>query len=389
VFIVEMNVSLLEFMAGIYFHIPFCKQACHYCDFHFSTNLTIRPAMVDSLKKELQVQRHYLGGEKIETIYFGGGTPSLLSKEALASLLDEVAVNYEVTADAEITLEANPDDLSLPQLEELYQLGFNRLSIGIQSFQDEVLHFLNRAHNSKNALQCVADSRKAGFKNISIDLIYAIPGQLEDAWIQNITTALELNPEHISAYNLTIEPQTVFGKRTAKGQLFPVIDDLAAKQLELLITMLGDAGYQQYEISNFSKPGFESRHNSSYWQRKNYLGIGPSAHSYNKESRQYNVRNNHAYVKSLAEGKIPFEKEVLTREDHVNEYLLTTLRTIWGADLNVMLQDYNYDLLNHQKSYIENLLVKNLATLEHPSLKLTQKGKMMADKISSDLFLIS
>lgn len=383
-----MNVSLLDFMAGIYFHIPFCKQACHYCDFHFSTSLGMRSAMVESLMKELKLQQHYLAGETIETIYFGGGTPSILTVDELQALLHQVKTNFEVKAEAEITLEANPDDLSLSQLEGIYTLGFNRLSIGIQSFQDEVLTFLNRAHNSKNALQCVSDSRKAGFKNISIDLIYAIPGQPEDAWIQNITTAIELNPEHISAYNLTIEPQTVFGNWAAKGKLFPVIDDLTAKQLEILIQLLTDAGYQQYEVSNFAKPGFESRHNSSYWQRKNYLGIGPSAHSYNKESRQYNVRNNNTYVKSLTEGKLPFEKELLTRDDQVNEYLLTTLRTRWGADLNTIRRDYNYDLLTHQKAYIENLLAKNLATLEHDSLKLTQKGKMMADKISSDLFLI-
>lgn len=375
-------------MAGIYFHIPFCKQACHYCDFHFSTSLGMRSAMVESLMKELKLQQHYLAGETIETIYFGGGTPSILTVDELQALLHQVKTNFEVKAEAEITLEANPDDLSLSQLEGIYTLGFNRLSIGIQSFQDEVLTFLNRAHNSKNALQCVSDSRKAGFKNISIDLIYAIPGQPEDAWIQNITTAIELNPEHISAYNLTIEPQTVFGNWAAKGKLFPVIDDLTAKQLEILIQLLTDAGYQQYEVSNFAKPGFESRHNSSYWQRKNYLGIGPSAHSYNKESRQYNVRNNNTYVKSLTEGKLPFEKELLTRDDQVNEYLLTTLRTRWGADLNTIRRDYNYDLLTHQKAYIENLLAKNLATLEHDSLKLTQKGKMMADKISSDLFLI-
>jgi oxygen-independent coproporphyrinogen III oxidase len=384
-----MNVSLLDFMAGIYFHIPFCKQACHYCDFHFSTNLTIRSAMVESLMKELKIQRHYLGGEKIETIYFGGGTPSLLTKEELASLLTEVTNNFAVSSGAEITLEANPDDLSPERLTEFKLLGINRLSIGIQSFQDDVLQFLNRAHNASSALHCVADCREAGFDNISIDLIYAIPGQFEEAWVKNITTAIELNPEHVSAYNLTIEPQTVFGKWSAKGKLAPVLDDLAARQLEVLIKLLGDAGYQQYEISNFSKPGCESRHNSSYWQRKNYLGIGPSAHSYNNESRQYNVRNNHTYVKSLSEGKIPFEKEVLTRDDQVNEYLLTTLRTNRGADLDVLIRDYDYDLMSHQNNYIQNLIARDLATLEHASLKLTQKGKMIADKISSDLFLIS
>lgn len=376
-------------MAGIYFHIPFCKQACHYCDFHFSTNLSIRSAMVESLKKELQLQRHYLEGEKIETIYFGGGTPSLLTSIELGAIMDEVAANFEVTHGAEVTLEANPDDLSQSKLQELFQLGINRLSIGIQSFQDEVLHFLNRAHNSAHALRCIHESRKAGFKNLSIDLIYAIPGQSEDKWLENIDTAIQLDAEHISAYSLTIEPQTVFGNWAKNGKLAPLHDDSSAKQLEILVDVLAKAGYQQYEVSNFSRPGFESRHNSSYWQRKKYLGIGPSAHSYNKVSRQFNVRNNHAYVKSLTEGKLPSEQELLTREDQVNEYLLTTLRTRWGANLKVMLNDYQYDLIGDQKSYVENLLAENLARLDHDALILTQKGKMMADKISSDLFLIS
>lgn len=376
-------------MAGIYFHIPFCKQACHYCDFHFSTNLAIRSEMVESLRRELRLQRDYLGGEMIETIYFGGGTPSLLYSAELQSLMNDTRANFAVSSDAEVTLEANPDDLSPQRLEELMMLGINRLSIGIQSFQNDVLHFLNRAHDSRSALQCVADSRNAGFENISIDLIYAIPGQSEQAWIENVKTAIQLAPEHISAYNLTIEPQTVFGNWSSKGKLVPVMEDHAARQLELLVAILGDAGYQQYEVSNFCRPGFESKHNSSYWQRKMYLGIGPSAHSYNKESRQYNVRNNHTYVKSLSEGKLPFEKEMLSREDHVNEYLLTTLRTRWGADLKTIRDDYGYDLLSDQRTYVDRLLSQQLATLENDLLKLTPKGKMMADKISSDLFLIS
>jgi oxygen-independent coproporphyrinogen III oxidase len=384
-----MNVSLLRFMAGIYFHIPFCKQACHYCDFHFSTNVAIKAEMVESLKRELKLQQHYLGNEPIETIYFGGGTPSLLSGEELGSILRDVYALFPVEDYAEITLETNPDDLSLDKLERFRVAGINRLSIGIQSFDDEVLRFLNRAHNSLNAKDAVARSRQVGFENISIDLIYAIPGQNEAAWIQNIKSAIELDPEHISAYNLTIEPQTVFGTWSKKGKLNAVADDAAATQLEILIRILSEAGYQQYEVSNFCKPGFESRHNSSYWQRKNYLGIGPSSHSYNKESRQYNVSNNHTYVKALSSGSIPFEKEVLTRNDHVNEYLLTTLRTLWGANLSVLKDEYGYDLLLEQKPYLDNLVANGLAIIEKNVMKLTPKGKMMADKISSDLFLIS
>ncbi len=345
--------------------------------------------MVAGMRTELRLQRDYLGGEKIETIYYGGGTPSLLNGGELKSLLEDVHSLFQVSGTAEVTLEANPDDLTAVKLRELRDSGVNRLSIGIQSFQDSVLAFLNRAHNSTSAFECVDASRNVGFNNISIDLIYAIPGQTEREWIENIRHAVALNPEHISAYNLTIEPQTVFGNWNKKGRLSPMPDDHAAHQLELLIEVLGDAGYQQYEVSNFAKPGFESRHNSSYWQRRKYLGIGPSAHSYNGKSRQFNIRNNHLYVKSLKEGNLPFEHEVLTRDDQVNEYLLTTLRTRWGADLEVMIHDYHYDLLEEQKDYINTLVSKELAVIEGHSLKLTPKGKMMADRISSDLFLIS
>jgi oxygen-independent coproporphyrinogen III oxidase len=376
-------------MAGIYFHIPFCKQACHYCDFHFSTNQSLRAEMVAGLKTELVLQQHYLRGEQVETIYFGGGTPSLLSADEIGSIMETVHNLFPVVTEAEVTLESNPDDLSATKLAGFRACGINRLSIGIQSFEDDVLRFLNRAHNSSDAREVVSRSRNAGFGNISIDLIYSIPGQSQEAWLRNINTAMALNPDHISAYNLTIEPQTVFGNWSHKGKLTPVIDDVAANQLEALVKILADAGYQQYEVSNFSRPGFESRHNSSYWQRKPYLGIGPSAHSYNKESRQYNVRNNHTYVKALSSGVIPFEIETLSRNDHVNEYLLTTLRTIWGADLLVLKNDYGYDLIADQKNYVENLIDSGMAVIETNVLKLTQKGKMMADKISSDLFLIS
>ncbi|HEY0655942.1 MAG TPA: radical SAM family heme chaperone HemW [Chryseosolibacter sp.] len=376
-------------MAGIYFHIPFCKQACHYCDFHFSTNLSIREDLVEAMVKELHLQQHYLTGEQIETIYFGGGTPSLIPVSNLRSLIATVKDQFNVKEDAEITLECNPDDLSTAHLDEFFRIGVNRLSIGIQTFDDEVLRFLNRAHTAIEATEAVIRSRQAGFTNISIDLIYAIPGQTQGDWLQNIKRAIDLNPEHISAYNLTIEPQTVFGNWSKRGKLQPVVDDAAAAQLEALVSILAEAGYQQYEVSNFCKPGFESRHNSSYWQRKAYLGIGPSAHSYNRATRQYNVRNNHAYVKALRSGTVPFEREELKRDDQVNEYLLTTLRTVWGANLQVMRDDYGYDLLNDQKTYIQYLLSNGLATLDEHVLKLTQKGKMMADKISSDLFLIS
>ena len=376
-------------MAGIYLHIPFCKQACHYCDFHFSTNTSTRNDLTRCMAEEIALQQNYLAGETIQTVYFGGGTPSLLSKDELHLLLSTIQKYFRVEENSEVTLEANPDDLSLEKLTELKGLGVNRLSIGIQSFQNNVLTFLNRAHNSKLAEESVRLARQAGFNNISIDLIYAIPGQTDEEWRENIRKAIELQPEHISSYSLTIEDKTVFGKWAAAGKFRPPEDDIAATQLEILVEELEDAGYHQYEVSNFSKLDLESRHNSSYWKQQKYLGIGPSAHSYNSETRQYNISNNHLYIKSIREGKIPFEKEVLTREDHVNEYLLTTLRTSWGADIEQIKKRFDYDILKSNREFIDTLTEQNLVVIEKGFLRLTKAGKLLADKISSELFLVS
>jgi oxygen-independent coproporphyrinogen III oxidase len=263
------------------------------------------------------------------------------------------------------------------------------LSIGIQSFQDTVLKFLNRAHNASAAVQCVDQARLAGFQNISIDLIYAIPGQSDEEWKNNIHQALRLHPEHISSYSLTIEEKTVFGRKAAQGRLKAVNDDLAARQLEILVAELEKEGYEQYEVSNFSRPGYQSKHNSSYWKQQKYLGIGPSAHSYNRVSRQYNISNNHLYTRSLKEGKIPFQLEMLSAEDHINEYLLTTLRTHWGSNLEKLKLEYGYDVLQQHDALITNLLAGKLAVIEENFLKLTKAGRLLADKIASDLFLIS
>lgn len=376
-------------MAGIYLHIPFCKQACHYCDFHFSTDTGIRKELLESMKKEIILQQGYLAQEPIETIYFGGGTPSILTDEELSTLLGSIQKKFLVQTNAEITLEANPDDLTLSRLRAMRNIGVNRLSIGIQSFDDDVLTFLNRAHSSIVAASCIPMAREAGFENISLDLIYAIPGQLEDKWRQNIYKAIDLNPEHISAYSLTIEEKTAFGRWAASGKLKAPDDEIAAHQLEILVKELEKAGYQQYEISNFSKPGYESQHNSSYWKEKKYLGIGPSAHSYNLISRQFNVSNNHHYIRSLNDGTIPFEFELLSADDHINEYLLTTLRTSWGCDLEKMKQNFSYDILATHAVFINNLIVKDLAVIDNGFLKLTPSGRLLADKISSDLFLVS
>jgi oxygen-independent coproporphyrinogen-3 oxidase len=376
-------------MAGIYIHIPFCKKACHYCDFHFSTHTSDRIDLLKGIITELHLQKDYLDTESIQTIYFGGGTPSLLNETELNRILDAIKNNFSLSPDAEITLGANPDDLSTEKVIILRNSGINRLSIGIQSFDDTVLNFLNRSHDAKSAHESVILVREAGFNNISIDLIYAIPGQDNALWKKNILQAVKLNPEHISSYSLTVEPKTVFGNWLSKGKLNSVDDETAATQLEILVDELTRSGYEHYEVSNFSKPGFHSKHNSSYWRQEKYLGIGPSAHSYNGRTRQHTINNNALYTKSLLQGKIPFELEVLTAEDHINEYLLTTLRTSWGCDLKKLEQAYHYNLPKTQEQYLRTLLENGLAVIENDHLKLTKAGKLLADKISSDLFLTS
>ncbi len=373
-------------MAGLYLHIPFCKQACHYCDFHFSTKQDSKDKMVEALCHELLLQKDYLEGEPIETIYFGGGTPSLLSRKELECLFEPIRTNYHVYA-KEITLEANPDDLTIENLILLKEAGINRLSIGIQSFDDSILKFLNRAHTSADATKCFEQSRKVGFANLSIDLIYAIPGQDNDAWKKIIERAIALSPEHISAYSLTIEEKTVFGNWQRKGKLLVEKDEVAAAQMEMLIDLLGNAGYEHYEVSNFCKPGFHSKHNSSYWKQKKYLGIGPSAHSYNGVSRQFNIPNNPLYIQSIEKEKVPFELEVLSRANKINEYLLTTLRTSWGCDLDYLINEFDHDLSKENSQTLEVLFANGLLEKKDCFLIVTPKGKLVADKIASDLFV--
>jgi oxygen-independent coproporphyrinogen-3 oxidase len=374
-------------MAGLYIHIPFCKQACYYCDFFFSTNQKQRLEIVRAITTEIALQKDYLGGEILETIYFGGGTPSILLPSELNEILEAVYRNFAVYDRPEISLEANPDDLTKEKLEDLHNAGINRLSVGIQSFDNQVLKSLNRAHDNLMARGCIEDARKAGFENISIDLIYALPKRTDEDWQKDIDRALEISPTHISSYSLTIEEKTVFGKWTKQGKMEPVDDDVSARQLSLLIDHLEGANYEQYEVSNFAKPGFQSRHNSNYWKNKKYLGVGPSAHSYNGESRQYNVSNNAAYLRALQQEKIPYTIEVLTRHDKINEYLLTTLRTSWGADLKTLRERFSFDPIEENNDYLQSLQRKGLIAIEGNILKLTRKGLFLADKIASDLFV--
>ncbi len=375
-------------MAGIYLHVPFCKQACHYCDFHFSTNTRQRETMVSALAKELALQRNYLGGETVETIYFGGGTPSLLASTELEKLLATVYQHYPVTTHPEITLEANPDDLNLTKLKELRSVGINRLSIGIQSFHEPHLRYLNRAHRSDEATRGVQQAQEVGFDNLNIDLIYAIPAANHSIWEHDLAQAVALRPQHISPYCLTIEEKTVFGRWQRQGKLRAVTDAFAAEQFEMLVSTLTAAGYDPYEVSNFCRPGYYAKHNTSYWQNQKYVGIGPSAHSYDGVSRQHNVANNAKYLRELAEGTVPFEREILSRYDQINERVMTGLRTKWGCDLEALKNELHYDLYKEHTGYIDQLIKERKAVLQEDHLVLTNWGRLMADGIAEALFLV-
>lgn len=337
--------------------------------------------------KELRLQKDFLASEPVKTIYFGGGTPSLLTADQVTTLLNVIHQLHSVDPTAEITLEANPDDLTEENLLAFKQSGVNRLSIGIQSFQDDLLTYLHRAHDADRAQSAFQWARDSGFTNISVDLIYSIPKQTDKKWLNDIGQVLSLNPEHISCYSLTIEEKTAFGRWAAAGKLTQVPDDFAAGQLDILISQLERSGYQHYEISNFAKPGLYSRHNSGYWNQQKYLGIGPSAHSYNGVLRAANISNNSLYLKAIALGKVPAEIEVLTRENNINEFILTTLRTQWGTNLAVLKRKYQHDLLEQNQPYIQHLVDQELAFIENEILFLTRKGKFLADKIASDLFV--
>jgi len=376
-------------LAGIYIHIPYCKQACHYCDFHFSTVLRTAPEMEEALLRELRMRITYLEGKPISTIYIGGGTPSLLPPAYLDQLLSLIRTKFFLEENVEITVEANPDDLTPEKLESLYGLGINRLSIGVQSFDEDVLKFLNRAHNREQAIESIKNARKTGFRNINMDLIHSIPGSRPERWLEDLKLTMDLFPEHISSYGLTIEPGTVFGKRYRDKTLIPMDEDQAAREYEILIDHLERAGYDHYEISNFALPGFRSRHNTGYWLGEHYLGIGPGAHSYNGVTRQYNVNNNSRYIKAIGAGEIPATGERLSVLDQANEYLLTSLRTSWGVDTTYLQEKFNLNLMEQQGDYLKRLIQGGLIIRENQHLILTDKGKLLADQITEDLFLTS
>jgi oxygen-independent coproporphyrinogen III oxidase len=375
-------------MASLYFHIPFCKQACHYCDFHFSTRQAEQSQLVVALHQELELQRGFFGPAPVlQSVYFGGGTPSLLPTGQLQSLLRRTTELFALAPEAEVTLEANPDDLDEAKLAGLRALGINRLSIGLQSFHGPHLQWMNRAHTAQQAQQCVPLAQRAGFANLSIDLIYGIPAADHRIWQADLAQALALNVPHISAYCLTIEPRTAFGRWAKQGRLAPIPDEFAAQQFDLLATTLTVAGYEHYEISNFARPGAYSRHNCHYWKQGPYLGIGPSAHSYNGEYRQYNVANNSLYVRALAQGRVPAERERLTRANHINEYLMTSLRTQWGCDLAHLQTAYGHDVRAAAPGTLARWQAQGLARLADNTLTLTRAGQLLADGLAAELFV--
>lgn len=374
-------------MAGIYLHIPFCKQACHYCDFHFSTSMGLKATTVQAIAHELKLRQPYLQGQEVETIYFGGGTPSLLSQEELQLLLATIKELFIVSEEAEITLEANPDDLTPQKLQEMRRAGVNRLSIGLQSFHGPHLQLMNRAHTAQESLKSVREAQAAGFDNITVDLIYGIPAPDHSIWQQDLDTLFALGVQHVSCYALTIEPDTALGRWSKKGKFKPAEDEFTAQQFEILLERMAQEGFTQYEISNFCKPGYESKHNGNYWRGVHYLGVGPSAHSFNGHSRQYNVAHNKKYTDALQQDTVPFELEELSLPDQANDYLLTTLRTIWGCDLGRIKQTFGYDFTSSHGTYLQELQEKNLAYVENNVLYLTDKGKLLADQITLELFV--
>lgn len=385
-------------MSGIYIHIPFCKQACHYCDFHFSTSMKKKEEMVLALAKEIQMRKNEFENEVIETIYLGGGTPSVLTSEEINFLILEVYKNYTVIENPEITLEANPDDLSSERIVALSQSPINRLSIGIQSFFEEDLMMMNRAHNAAEAKRCLEEATKY-FDNISIDLIYGIPDssqngeqaqQMSDEkWKQNIETALSFGIPHISSYALTVEPKTALNKLIQTGKIAAPKDEVAEAHFMILVETLEQKGFIHYELSNFGKENFFSKNNSAYWLGKKYIGIGPSAHSYDGISRSWNIANNVLYLKSIQEGKLPNETETLSIADRYNEYIMTGLRTIWGVDLQRIETEFGVDYLEYLLKQAQKFLEDDLLVIENSILNPTKKGKFLTDGIASDLFILN
>ena len=373
-------------MAGIYIHIPFCKQACHYCNFHFSINTTLQNDFTVALLKEMRERSFYLGGESVETIYFGGGTPSLLPDIVLLEILNSLRLQFPISPDPEITLESNPDDMDPARLKSWKEMGINRLSIGIQSFFPEDLGWMNRAHDARQAVQALEQTQQAGFDQFSLDLIYGSPGLSNDKWTKNLQTALSFNPPHISCYALTVEPKTALHAMIRMKKSADVRPDAQAAQFLTGIEVLESAGYEHYEISSFAKPGSRSRHNSSYWHSKKYLGLGPSAHSFDGNNRQWNIAHNARYIHAVITGQNYFESEILQPRDLLNEYIMTSLRTREGLDLQQVSMRFGDDKGKKLEEQAAAYIRLNRMANQDGKLVLTGDGKLFADGIAAALF---
>ncbi|MGN8057867.1 radical SAM family heme chaperone HemW [Pedobacter sp. 22163] len=374
-------------MSGIYIHIPFCKKACHYCDFHFSTSLKYADEMVDAICKEIKMKKDRISGQ-VGSIYFGGGTPSILSQAALQKIFDAINHTFSVDANAEITIETNPDDLTAQKLKELKQLPVNRFSVGIQSFYDEDLTWMNRAHQAQEAEDCIRRSQDAGFENLTLDLIYGYPLLTDQKWLRNIQKAIELEVPHISAYALTVEPRTALAHAIKSKKQAPVNDNQSAAQFVILMDKLIDAGFEHYEISNFAKPNHYAVHNTNYWKGVDYIGIGPSAHGFNGQNRYMNPANNALYMETLGHNKLPEIVEELSLNDRFNEYVMTSLRTMWGTDLQKINTDFGKDFLTETKHNLKNFEDKDWLLINGDKICLSQNGKLFADYIASELFIV-
>lgn len=372
-------------MAGIYIHIPFCKKACHYCNFHFSTTHSLLDSMIDAMAKEIKQRSNYLT-ETVNTIYFGGGTPSICNEAQLSYLFETLNLYYQIHPDSEISLEANPDDISVEKLLLWKKLGINRLSIGVQSFIENDLVWMNRAHNAAQSIKSISLAKELGFENISIDLIYGTPTLTDEQWQQNVQQAIALQIPHLSCYALTVEPQTALKKMIEKGKIEAPQNEKQATHFEMLIQLLNEAGYEHYEISNFSLPNQRSKHNNNYWKGIPYIGIGPSAHSFDGISRQWNIANNALYIQAVNQNISYFERELLQPKDVLNENIMTSLRTLEGIDLSFIHLKWGEAIANAIILKANEHINKGLAEMDKHYFFLNNKGKLFADGIASDLF---
>jgi oxygen-independent coproporphyrinogen III oxidase len=374
-------------MAGIYIHIPFCKKLCSYCDFYHIITQSENTYFIDALLSEATIRKEYLGNEIVSTIYIGGGTPSVLLTEEIKSILSNIRKLYKVDENCEITIELNPDDIDNDYLQGLKDSAVNRISLGIQSWRDSDLKLMNRRHNAAQAAAALEQTLNAGFENVTIDLIYGIPGMTTADWSSILDISFSYNIKHLSAYHLTFEPGTVFSKMKEKGILSEIDDDESSAQFHLLIDKALAAGFVHYEISNFGKPGYFSVHNSNYWKQVNYLGLGPSAHSFNGYSRQWNIRDVKKYVKAVNSGALLFEREELDKKTRFNEYIMTSLRTMWGIDLDYVERTFDKEGYDYVVNLSGKLINYGLMKQENKTLVLTNQGKMISDNIISELML--